>query len=396
MSKTRIINQYLLSAKSKALKRLHNNAEQAYVDLCAVLKKKHSKCEEVTEGSTLKIEHTFHNETKTCYFVYKKSSSIARHYVSVFSLDYGNAGLEFLEEVCNTVFKTDSVLSNYYDVIVLRDGISEKYSNKIFPKFNEYERKLKALMFAVYTQEYGSAYFDVVHSHVQSSVKGGTSSNKELKKAQELFFGLSLGDIQCVLFTPYWSPADETYYHALLNDDRDYSKCSNEEIRQLFSTLKPKRDWDKFFAKLFLEEDMPDIIDELRNYRNLVAHCKPFSTEQYIASRELLKKAIKQLDKALNSIAPRCHKLMDNIKDDDAPCDSSSSLGQISQDKFSHNSARFEAIARSIAEAVAMSGNHSSIDTDITEPLRYIPPKRIGKATKQRVKPHYHRKRLKK
>ena len=126
MSKTRIINQYLLSAKSKALKRLHNNAEQVYVDLSAVLKKKYSKCEEVTEGSALKIEHTFHNETKNCYFVYKKSSSIARHYVSVFTLETGTAGLELLEEVCNTVFKTDSVLSNYYDIIVLRDGISEK------------------------------------------------------------------------------------------------------------------------------------------------------------------------------------------------------------------------------------------------------------------------------
>lgn len=396
MSKTRIINQYLLSAKSKGLKRLHSNTEQAYFDLCAALKKKYSKCEEVAEGSALKIEHTFHNETKNCYFVYKKSSSIARHYVSVFTLETGTAGLELLEEVCNTVFKTDSVLSNYYDIIVLRDGISEKYSNRIFPKFNEYERKLKALMFAVYTQEYGSAYIQVVQSHVENSIKGAPKNKKELSRVQEMFFALTLGDIQNVLFTPYWSPADENYYYALLNDSCDYSKCSNEEIRQLFSTLKPKCDWDKFFAKLFREEDMPDIIDELRNYRNLVAHCKSFSTEQYIASRELLKKAIKQLDKALNSIAPRCHKLMDNIEDDDAPCGSSSSLGQISQDKFSHNSARFEAIARSIAEAVAMASNHSSIDTDITEPLRYIPPKRIGRATKQRVKPHYHRKSLKK
>jgi len=396
MSKTRIINQYLLSAKSKALKRLHNNAEQVYVDLSAVLKKKYSKCEEATEGSALKIEHTFHNETKTCYFVYKKSSSIARHYVSVFTLETGNAGLELLEEVCNTVFKTNSVLSNYYDVIVLRDGVSEKYSNKIFPKFNEYERKLKALMFAVYTQEYGSAYIQVVQSHVKNSIKGEPKNKKELSRVQEMFFALTLGDIQNVLFTPYWSPADENYYYALLNDGRDYSKCSNEEIIQLFSTLKPKCDWDKFFAKLFHEEDMPNIIDELRNYRNIVAHCKSFSTEQYIASRELLKKAIKQLDRALNSIAPRGHKLMDNIEDDDAPCGSISSLGQISQDKFPHNSARFEAIARSIAEAVALSSNHPSIDTDIIEPLRYIPPKHIGKVTKQRVKPHYHRKALKK
>lgn len=89
-------------------------------------------------------------------------------------------------------------------------------------------------------------------------------------------------------------------------------------------------------------------------------------------------------------------KLMDNIEDDNAPCGSVSMLEQISQDKLSHNSVRFETIARSIAEAVAISGNHSSIDTDIIEPLRYIPSKRIGKATKQRVKPHYHRKSLKK
>ena len=154
--------------------------------------------------------------------------------------------------------------------------------------------------------------------------------------------------------------------------------------------------WDKFFAKLFHEEDMPDIIDELRNYRNLVAHCKSFSTEQYIASRELLKKAIKQLDKALNSIAPRNYKLMDNIVEDDAPYGNVSIPEQTSQGKLSYSSAKLEAIARSVAEAAAMSRGYSSIDTDIIESLRYIPPKRIGKATKQRVKPHYHRKNLKK
>ena len=203
MSKARIVNQYLLSTKRRGLMRLHNNADQTFVDLCAVLKKKSPNYTEVTEGSTFKVEYTIHNETKTCYLIYEKSKSVARAYVSVFTFEQGLVGLELLEEVCETIFKSDNVISNFYDVILLRDGVSEKYSNKIFPQFNEFERKLKALMFAVYTQEYGSAYFDVVHSHVQNSVKGSTSSNKELKRVQALFFGLSLGDIQSVLFPPY-------------------------------------------------------------------------------------------------------------------------------------------------------------------------------------------------
>ena len=396
MSKARVVNQYLLSAKRRGLMRLHNNADQAYTDLCAVLKKKFPNHTEVTAGSTFKVEYTIHNETKTCYLIYEKSKSVARAYVSVFTFEQGFVGLELLEEVCETIFKSDNVISNFYDVILLRDGVSEKYSNKIFPQFNEFERKLKALMFAVYTQEYGSAYFDVVHSHVQNSVKGSTSSNKELKRVQELFFGLSLGDIQSVLFTPYWSPADETYYHALLNDERDYSKCSDEEIRQLFLTLKPKCDWDKFFAKLFREKDMYNIINKLREYRNLVAHCKAFSTEQYNDSKILLKKAIKQLDMALNSITPKNDSLIDTIAGNIVPCGNASMIGQLFQGKPSYNSADLEEIVRRVADTIAMSSAHVSIDTDTIEPLRYSPPKRIGKATKRYVKPHYHRKALKK
>ena len=62
--------------------------------------------------------------------------------------------LEFFHKKYEVVFSQ----RKEYHLIVAYDGVSEYYCNKVYPKFQHFERQLRHLIFKVVTRAYGSVW----------------------------------------------------------------------------------------------------------------------------------------------------------------------------------------------------------------------------------------------
>lgn len=221
-------------------------------------------------------------------------------------------GLEYIQsELFNSGIGED-----YVDIITY-DAVSEYYCNKMYPKLNTLERNLRKLLFNIYIVNFGRDYYKMtIDEGIQRKIKGvvgvdsskeqkdkiktnyHTSNNKEIEEIERLqrfFYSLEYTDVQKLLFTSSWTSVDEAAKTKFLEQQSDLSKLSDEELRKAFSQLTPKSDWERFFSSKINIENVEELIDTIRIYRNVVAHFKFFYKNKY---DECNKKA-SQLNKAV-------------------------------------------------------------------------------------------------
>lgn len=205
----------------------------------------------------------------------------------------------------------DSGVRQHYIEIVSYDAISEYYCNKAFVKLNALERNLRKLLFNIYILHFGKDYYSATMDVVlQEKIKGviGSSNAKEYQREvkerynvnsdhakaiirlQQFFYSLEFADIQKFLFSPTWTKIDEEERTVFLEANRDLSVLSDEKLRKAFTDFTPKSDWERFFSCKIEISEIEEMIDEIRRYRNSVAHFKFFYKEDYNRSIKLILK----------------------------------------------------------------------------------------------------------
>lgn len=214
----------------------------------------------------------------------------------------------------------NSGIRRHYIEIVSYDAISEYYCNKAFVKLNSLERNLRKLLFNIYILHFGKDYYSATMDTVlQEKIKGliGSSNAKEYQREvkqlynvstehakaiirlQQFFYSLDFADLQQFLFSPTWTSVDEEERSAFLTDNKDLSILSNEELRKAFEKYSPKSDWERFFSCKIQISDIEELIDEIRRYRNAVAHLKFFYKDDYNRSNKLILKLNKAIVEAI-------------------------------------------------------------------------------------------------
>ena len=213
-----------------------------------------------------------------------------------------------LEDIQYTLL-TSGVRERYID-IVSYDAVSEYYCNKIYPKLNILERNLRKLLFNIYIVNFGRDYYKAtVGEELQGKIKGviNTDSSKgekdkikaeyktstkkeaeEIERLQRFFYSFEYNDIQKLLFTPSWTSADEAEKTSFLEKHPDLSELSNEELREAFSKYVPRSDWERFFSNKINISNIKDLIEQIRLYRNSVAHFKFFYKAEYDECNKLV------------------------------------------------------------------------------------------------------------
>lgn len=221
-----------------------------------------------------------------------------------------------LEKIQSELF--NSGIRNYYVDIVSYDAISEYYCNKMVVKLNKLERNLRKLLFNIYILNFGENYYQAtMSSDLQDKIKKliNSATTKEQKdriksaynvnskeaesiaRLQQFFYSFELADMQSFLFEPNWTNIDEEAKSAFLLEHSDLSELSDVELRAAFSQFTPKSDWDRFFSAKIPIDNITDLIDSIRKYRNSVAHFKYFDSDDYKCCSKLvgqLNKAIKE------------------------------------------------------------------------------------------------------
>lgn len=213
----------------------------------------------------------------------------------------------------------NSGMREYYIDIVSYDSVSEHYCNKIYPKLNELERNLRKLMFNIYIVYFGKEYYTNIDEETQRKIKQLIKEDKsaeqrekikkdfhaknnaeaeEVTRLQQFFYSLEYSDIQKLLFTYKWTEFDESEKKKFLSNT-DLSQMSDEELRNAFLQFTPKSDWERFFSNKIDMSDIISVIDNIRRYRNNVAHCKFFNKNDYYESKELITRLNKAIIKAI-------------------------------------------------------------------------------------------------
>lgn len=206
--------------------------------------------------------------------------------------------LEFIEE---TLFS--SGIEDDYICVISYDAVSEYYCNKIYPKLNTLERKLRRLLYNTYIVNFGLEYYEqTIIKDVKENAKKriGKKGNKQEKRNKVFFDYVDFGDIQRTLFTATWNEYDEKQKQKFLDAHPDLSELSDEVLRDKFSEFSPKSDWKRFFAHKTDDTIMVEnTINEIREFRNQVAHCKHFSSDEYKECAAAIRKLSRAIDQAI-------------------------------------------------------------------------------------------------
>lgn len=224
--------------------------------------------------------------------------------------------LEYIQEK----ILRSGIRENFVD-IVSYDAISEYYCNKIFSKLNTLERNLRKLLFNIYVLNFGKDYYHAtMDDELQKKIKklintGGNNEKKRqikedykvnskqaenIERLQEFFYSFEFKDIQTFLFEVNWTRVEEEAKEKFLSEHKDLSQLSDVELRNAFSTFTPKSDWERFFNDKIQLTNIKDMIEQIRRYRNKVAHFKFFYKNDYESCNNLIVKLNRAILKAIN------------------------------------------------------------------------------------------------
>lgn len=234
-------------------------------------------------------------------FSIKQYSKQKLSYLTIYIKE--NNAINTMEVIDNTINK---IISKYYIIITSYDSISEFYCNKIYNKLNKFERKLRELLFDMYTFHYGINYYDQKFSNnLKEKVKTDKSiysESKNIEKIKQALYELTYNDIIDLLFTPKWLEEDEENKVKLIKKIHN-ENLSQQELLEMIEDIKPKSDWERLFLPYIGNMiNFQENIDELRGLRNRVAHCKFFRRQHYEKCLDILKVANKEIDKALKEV----------------------------------------------------------------------------------------------
>lgn len=211
--------------------------------------------------------------------------------------------IQCLEQVHRDIFSS-GVRRDFID-IVSYDAVSEYYCNKILPKLNNLERNLRKLLFDIYIVNFEHDYYQTtISKEIQEKIKSvikasGNKKNKETQYLQQFFYSFELNDIQRILFTQSWTEYDEQLKNSFLETHKNLSNLSDEELRTAFSEFTIKCDWERFFADKINIADIEKMINDMRIYRNSIAHFKLFNKTEYKECNLLIGQLNKAVIKAI-------------------------------------------------------------------------------------------------
>ena len=190
-----------------------------------------------------------------------------------------------------------------YNIILSFDGVSLYFCNKIYPKFNLFERKMRELIFDILVKAFGIDWYDAT---ISSELKAELASKglKQTDLIERALYEMTIFQLEMYLFTPYREVDTETVIDEKLSQSI-INKKTKEEIIHILDECRAKCLWDRFFENKIQIHNLQKNLEEIRFYRNCVAHSKYFYEKDYNECNQLLNKLLKQIGTAIDDIEIR-------------------------------------------------------------------------------------------
>ena len=173
-----------------------------------------------------------------------------------------------------------SGILKYFHILKIYDGLSEYYCKKLYPKYAQYERKLRYMILIIVTKAYGAGWIEnTVDENAKQSISGRAHNSFSNLKMDEILEYLELGEIENYLFLP---------------PDIDVKMCLLlDKIRN------PKCLWERVFTEIGDVNEWKKYMKDIHNIRNSVAHQKKITPKQYYDTLKQLNNINCELNSAI-------------------------------------------------------------------------------------------------
>ena len=160
-----------------------------------------------------------------------------------------------------------------YNIIKTYDDVSSYYCNLLYPKLDEFDRKMRLLLYNTYYLVYGSEFayrFNYYCDDEKLKIRG-KNTDINVFCSDNIFYAYDYSQLIDILFVHKRSAPDGT----------------------------EKTDWELYFADKMQFSEPKEDVEKIKGLRNKVAHCKLFSKNDYEKMVELLDKYCAAFDKAI-------------------------------------------------------------------------------------------------
>lgn len=190
-----------------------------------------------------------------------------------------------------------------YSIITTYDGVSEYYSNKINRPLNKFERKLRELIYNILIKTYGTQWYDkTINEDLDNKIKETSKNSNKSYLVENALQEMTMYDMEVYLFNPY----KELDINKMIDkgeiNEKFINEKSKEEIANLMSKAIPKSLWERFFKDIIENENIQKQLEDIRKYRNKVAHGKEFHRNDYITCKEVVECLLNEIELALKEI----------------------------------------------------------------------------------------------
>lgn len=229
------------------------------------------------------------------YRIIQKRNS-KRCFLEMTSKERVTRSIPALQKVDRALFTSNQ--QRYYHSIRDYDGISESFCKRLYPKYAEFERKLRSLVLFILTKAYGSNWrtetvSDEMLSVLQEKAHGKVSLNETLEN-------MDLATLETYLFEQR-----HVDYSSIINEQLS-SKCletlEKEEICSIIEKMRPTSLWERHFEKFGSQESWMKKIVDVHSTRNKVAHQKTISVEEFTTINRKLNSVNRDLANAIEGI----------------------------------------------------------------------------------------------
>lgn len=195
-----------------------------------------------------------------------------------------------------------SPLQKYFHVVKVYDGVSASYCERLYPKYAEYERKLRCMILIILMKAYGSNWIETVPEKMEKSIcdKARVKEISQLAVDKILEYA-DLAELENYLFEP-----NETDFEQFIKKELSPERIEDlekEEIKQMVKdVLHPTCLWERVFSDIGDMSDWKKALKKVHDIRNGVAHHKTITSEQYKDTLKQLRNVIKMIDVAIMQV----------------------------------------------------------------------------------------------
>lgn len=189
-------------------------------------------------------------------------------WIATFSLDGEN------EKSANTLSAVHEYVMSHFNPTVLSNGCSAYYNKALYPHFNEFERKLRKLLY------------------LKSALSKDKKDSETIKDLESKDFG--------EIFTLLFSDAQFVQNVKKSVNDKTW-QFTKDEILAALQHISENTLWDKLIGENAVPLLRTDFV-KIKDYRNDVMHAHSMNSSSFSSAMKLVKKINEQLDIEIGQI----------------------------------------------------------------------------------------------